>query len=346
MRYYNMMGITLENNEEILVDKLIFSNFHCSAPLYKAIYVGDVSTLEYKDIYILRQYGRYVNKDVYLSGIKNLSAIHNQKLLVTVYFNNRLIEITCDALSYRAGLINPAILHPISHKEVKYTEIEIAALEFIEREFIDLRPDHFQRPPWFKPVKYIGANVSEVSNDIPLILKVCLLGGMFRISPNQEIKEILANTRIQSIEVLRSEMKQEIRCEHLINTSNQYSDVRPASSEDLLLFPSINIMIDIPNKTMRATGCRLIRESKTSRADYSYYGNVEGLTYFQSVHQLFVRMREIINECSYNNIQVEQYSYENDIANKHININLQGTFDWSKFDFKFTYWIDIYKDYN
>lgn len=333
-----MMGITLENNEEILVDKLIFSNFHCSAPLYKAIYVGDVSTLEYKDIYILRQYGRYVNKDVYLSGIKNLSAIHNQKLLVTVYFNNRLIEITCDALSYRAGLINPVILHPISHKEVKYTEIEMAALEFIE---------HAQGFQNYHPSKFWGVNTSKLSNDISLMLKACRLDGRFCYpNNNPEIREILTNTRIQSIEVLRSEVKQEIRCEHLINTSNRYRDVRPASSEDLLLFPSINIMIDIPNKTMRATGRRLIRESKTSRADYSYYGNVEGLTYFQSVHQLFVRMREIINECSCNNIQVEQYSYENDIANKYININLQGTFDWSKFDFKFTYWIDIYTDYN
>lgn len=339
MRYYNMMGITLKNNEEILVDKLIFSNFHCSVPLYKAIYVGDVSTLEYKDIYTLCQYGRYVNKDVYLSGIKNLSAIHNQKLLVTVYFNNRLIEITCDGISYRDGLINPAILHPISHKEVKYTEIEIAALDFIEQ-----NAQGFQN---YHPSKFWGVNTSKLSNDISLMLKACRLDGSFCYpNNNPEIREILTNTRIQSIEVLRSEVKQEIRCEHLINTSNRYRDVRPASSEDLLLFPSINIMIDIPNKTMRATGRRLIRESKTSRADYTYCGNVEGLTYFQSVHQLFVRMREIINECSCNNIQVEQYSYENDIANKYININLQGTFDWSKFDFKFTYWIDIYTDYN
>ena len=340
-----MMGITLENNEEIVVDKLIFSNFHCSYSLYKAILCRDVITLEYKDIYTLLQYARYTKKEVSLYNIKNLSAIHNQKLLVTVYFNNRLIEITCDGISYGEGLINPAILHPISHKEVKYTEIEIAAIESIDREFIDLSPHHSQRPPWFRPVKYIGNNVSKLSNDISLILKVCFLGG-FSTSLNPEIKEILTNTRIQSIEVLRSEVKQEVRCEHLINTSNRYCDVRPASSEDLLLFPSINISIDIPNKTMRARGCRLIKESKTSRADYTYYGNIAGLTYFQSAHQLFVRMREIINECSYNNIQVEQYSYGNDIANKHINIDLQGTFDWSKFDFEFTYWIDIYTDYN
>lgn len=338
------MGITLENNEEIVVDKLIFSNFHCSYPLYKAILCRDVSTLEYKDIYTLLQYARYTKKEVSLYNIKNLSAIHKQKLLVTVYFNNRLIEITCDGISYGEGLINPAILHPISHKEVKYTEIEIAAIESIDREFINLSPHHSQRPPWFRPVKYIGDNVSKLSNDISLILKVCFLRG-FSTSLNPEIKEILTNTRMQSIEVLRSEVKQEVRCEHLINTSNRY-DIRPASSEDLLLFPSINISIDISNKTMRARGRRLIEESKTSRADYTTCGNIAGLTYFQSAHQIFVRMREIINECSYNNIQVEQYSYENDIANKHINIDLQGTFDWSKFDFEFTYWVDIYTDYN
>lgn len=333
------MGITLDNNEEIVVDKLMFSNFHCSYPLYKAISCRDVSTLEYKDIYTLLQYARYTKKEVSLYNIKNLSAIHNQKLLVTVYFNNRLIELTCDGISYGEGLINPAILHPISHKEVKYTEIEIAALDFIEQ-----NAQGFQN---FHPSKFWGVNTSKLSNDISLMLKACRLDGRFCYpNNNPEIREILTNTRIQSIEVLRSEVKQEVRCEHLINTSNQYRDVRPASSEDLLLFPSINISIDISNKTMRARGCRLIKESKTSRADYTYYGIIAGLTYFQSAHQLFVRMREIINECSYNNIQVEQYSYENDIANKHININLQGTFDWSKFDFKFTYWIDIYTDSN
>lgn len=278
------MGITLDNNEEIVVDKLIFSNFHCSYPLYKAILCRDVSTLEYKDIYTLLQYARYTKKEVSLYNIKNLSAIHNQKLLVTVYFNNRLIEITCDGISYGEGLINPAILHPISHKEVKYTEIEIAALDFIEQ-----NAQGFQN---FHPSKFWGVNTSKLSNDISLMLKACRLDGHFCYpNNNPEIREILTNTRIQSIEVLRSEVKQEVRCEHLINTSNQYRDVRPASSEDLLLFPSINISIDISNKTMRARGCRLIKESKTSRADYTYYGIIAGLTYFQSAHQLFVRMR-------------------------------------------------------
>lgn len=313
MKYLNKISIVIDN-DDIITDKMTFEKWdYPRLPVYKVKTAnGNVKLL-------------------HLHQIVSITPIHNQSLLITLFFNNNYYEIICDSIERKDSwptilcVINPTNTSPVLPIPQSFDSLSLEAIEIIKRDI----PRHDSIYYQFNFHQGLDPHYSALLNH-------CFNSAY--LLTNSSIKDIINNTRILSIEILR--------CNREINPQKEISSFYNTSYNDRLIkssgtdFPQIHICINFDDKKLHIWSEKFLREYSTRSMDYDEWGEIDCLMIFQTRYQLRLYVCNVLDICKKDEIEIEYSKLDTE---EYYSLTSKGGYNWAeKFGVEFIYTKDRY----